>query len=184
MRAQMRLVLGLAGGVDDQKQMVAEIRHHQIVEKAAVGIGELGVALPSRRNRHDVLRHQPLQRQRRILDLAGFGTQRELAHMRDIEQAGGASRMQMLLEHAGRVLHRHLVAREGNHFAAARHMERVQGGAFKGEFVARQHSGTLRGSGDQPPKTRKKAPSVAVPESIIPSADALGQSRPASLSRC
>ena len=33
-------------------------------------------------------------------------------------------------------------------------------------------------------KTQKKAPSVAVPESIIPSADALGQSRPASLSRC
>ena len=88
MRAQMRLVLGLAGGVDDQKQMVAEIRHHQIVENAAVFIGELGVALPSRRNRHDVLRHQPLQRQRRILDLAGFGTQRELAHMRDVEQAG------------------------------------------------------------------------------------------------
>ena len=88
MRAQMRLVLGLAGGVDDQKQMVAEIRHHQIVENAAVCIGELRVALPSRRNRHDVLRHQPLQRQRRILDLAGFGTQRELAHMRDVEQAG------------------------------------------------------------------------------------------------
>ena len=35
MRAQMRLVFGLAGGVDDQKQMVAEIRHHQIVENAA-----------------------------------------------------------------------------------------------------------------------------------------------------
>ena len=62
MRAQMRLVLGLAGGVDDQEQVVAEIRDHQIVENAAVGIGELGVALPARRNRHDVLRHQPLQR--------------------------------------------------------------------------------------------------------------------------
>ena len=130
MRAQMRLVLGLAGGVDDQKQMVAEIRHHQIVENAAVFIGELGVALPSRCNRHDVLRHQPLQRQRRILDLAGFGTQRELAHMRDVEQPGVRSRMQVLLQHAGRVLHRHLVAREGNQLAAARHMERVQWGAF------------------------------------------------------
>ena len=72
MRAQMRLVLGLAGGVDHQEQMVAEIRHHQIVENAAVVIGELGVALPARRNRDDVLRHQPLQRQRGVLDLAGF----------------------------------------------------------------------------------------------------------------
>ena len=62
MRAQMRLVLGLAGGVDHQEQMVAEIRDHQIVENAAVVIGELRVALPARRNRHDVLRHQPLQR--------------------------------------------------------------------------------------------------------------------------
>ena len=70
MRTQVRLVLGLAGGIDDQKQMVAEIRHHQIVENAAVIIGELRVALPSRRHRDDVLRHQPLQRQRRIRDLA------------------------------------------------------------------------------------------------------------------
>ena len=158
MRAQMRFVLGLAGGVDDQKQMVAEIRHHQVVENAAVFIGELGVALPSRCNRHDVLRHQPLQRQRRIRDLAGFRPQRELAHMRDVEQAGGASRVQVFFEHAGRVLHRHLVAREGNQLAAARHMERVQGGAFQGRFVACQHSGTLMGSGDQPPKNPKESP--------------------------
>ena len=88
LRAQMRLVLGLAGGVDHQKQMAAEIRHHQIVENAAGIIGELRVALPSRRNRQDVLRHQPLQRQRRILDPAGFRAQRDLAHMRDVEQAG------------------------------------------------------------------------------------------------
>ena len=88
MRAQMRLVLGLAGGVDHQKQMAAEIRHHQVVENAAGFVGELGVALPARRDRHDVLRHQPLQRQRGILDLAGFRPQRDLAHMRDVEQAG------------------------------------------------------------------------------------------------
>ena len=126
----MRLVLGLAGGVDHQKQMVAEIRHHQIVEDAAIRVGELGVALPARRDRDDVLRHQPLQRERRILDLAGFGTERDLAHMGDVEQAGGAARMQMLLEHAGWVLHRHLVAGEGDHLAAARHMERVERGAL------------------------------------------------------
>src|ERR1700722_9215194 len=32
MLLEKRLVLGLAGGVDHQKQMVAEIRHHQVVE--------------------------------------------------------------------------------------------------------------------------------------------------------
>ncbi len=81
MGAQMRLVFGLAGGVDDQKEMVAEIRHHQIVENAAGLIGELRVTLPARRDRDDVLRHQPFQRQRRILEPAGFRAQRDLAHM-------------------------------------------------------------------------------------------------------
>ena len=84
----MRLVRGLAGGVDHQEQVAAEIRHHQIVEDAAAVIGELRVALPARRNAKDVLRHQPLQRQRRVLDLAGFRPQLDLAHMRDVEQAG------------------------------------------------------------------------------------------------
>ena len=84
----MRLVGGLAGGVDDEEQMVAEIRDHQVVENAAGLIGELCVALPPRRNRENVLRHQPFQRERRILELAGFRTQRDLAHMRDVEQAG------------------------------------------------------------------------------------------------
>ena len=62
MLAKMRLVGVLAGGVDHQEQMAAEIGHHQIVENAACAIGELGVALPPRRNGEDVLRHQPLQR--------------------------------------------------------------------------------------------------------------------------
>ena len=86
--AQMRLVLGLAGGVDHDKQMAAEIRHHQVVENAAGGIGELRVALPAGGDADNVLRHQPLQRQGGILDLAGFRPQRDLAHMRDVEQAG------------------------------------------------------------------------------------------------
>ncbi len=90
MAAQMRLVLGLAGGVDHQKQVAAEIRHHQVVEDAAGIIGELRVALPARRHAENVLRHQPLQRQGGVLDLAGFRPQRDLAHMRDVEQAGGS----------------------------------------------------------------------------------------------
>ena len=126
----MRLVLGLAGGVDDQKQMVAEIRHHQIVENAAGLIGKLRVALPSRRNRNDILRHQPLQRERCVHNLAGLRPQRDLAHMRDVEQAGGVAGMQVFPEHAGCVLHRHVIAGERHHFAAARHMEGVQRGVF------------------------------------------------------
>ena len=53
-------------------------------------VGKLGVALPSRRNREHVLRHQPLQCERGVLKLSGFRPQGDLAHMRDVEQAGAA----------------------------------------------------------------------------------------------
>ena len=58
----MRLVVGLAGGIDDQEQMVAEICNHQVVQNAAILACELRIALPSRGNGGDVLRHQPFQR--------------------------------------------------------------------------------------------------------------------------
>ncbi len=158
MRAQMGLVLGLAGGIDHQEQMAAEIRHHQIVEDAAAFVGEQRVTLPSRRDRHDVLRHQPLQRQRGISDLAGFRPQCDLAHMGDVEQAGAAAGMQMFPEHAGGILHRHVVAGERHHFAAQGHMQRMQGGVFQGRLritivLVRKHHGSPRGfGGDQPPQ--------------------------------
>ena len=153
----MRLVRSLAGGVDHQEQMAAEIRHHQVVENAAAAGGELGVALPARRERHDILRHQPLQRQRGILDPAGFRAQRDLAHMRDVEQAGGRSGMQMLPEHAGGILHRHGIAGERHHPAAAAGMEAVQGGVFQRRFgVARKHWGPSRSIGNQLPENPSK----------------------------
>ena len=172
----MRLVVGLAGGVDHQEQMVAEVRHHQIVENAAGLVGELRVALPAGRNRHDVLRHQPFQCQRGVFDLAGFRAQRDLAHMRDVEQAGGTSDMQMFPQHTGRILHRHLIAGERHHLAAARQMQGVQGSSPQfGLLVARQHLKPSRFPGDNSPRNLQKAPSVAVPESIIPSADTSGK---------
>ena len=88
-------------------------------------VGELGVALPARREATMSCGTSRSSARRRVLDLAGFRPQRDLAHMGDVEQAGGAARMQMLLQHAGRILHRHLIAGEGNHLAAARDMERV-----------------------------------------------------------
>jgi len=128
----MRFVLGLAGGVDHQKQMAAEIRHHQIVENAPGGVGELRVTLPSRRHAKDILRHQPLQRECCVLDLAGFRSQRDLAHMRNVEQAGRGAGMQVFPEHAGSELHRHVIARKRHHLAAAGSMQRVQRGTFQG----------------------------------------------------
>ena len=110
--------------------MVAEVRDHQVVENPACVICKLCVALPPRRNRDNVLGHQSLQCDRRILDIAGLRSQRDLAHMRDVEQAGPVSRMQVLPKHAGRKLDGHLISRERNHLPAAAHMQLVQGRAL------------------------------------------------------
>ena len=131
MRAQMRFVLGLAGGVDHQQQVVADIRDHQVVENAATLVGELRVALPARCDADDILRHQPLQRGGGVLNAAGFGAQRDLAHMRDVEQAGCLAGVQMFLHHAAWILHRHLIAGERHHPGPARKMQRVQRRAFQ-----------------------------------------------------
>jgi hypothetical protein len=145
MPAQMRLVGVLAGGIDHQEQMVAEIRDHQIVENAAALVRELRIALPSGRDGDHVLRHQPLQRACGVPDGAGSRAQRDLAHMRDVEQASGGAGMLVLPEHAGCVLYGHLVARERHHSGPKREMERVQGRAFRGRFVvACKHHGPSR----------------------------------------
>ena len=131
MRAQMRLVRGLAGGVDDQEQMAAEIRHHQVVENAAVGVGELRVALPARRDRQDVLRHQPLQRRAASSTLPDFGCSAIWPICETSNRPAAAAGVQVFPQHAGGVLHRHVIAGERHHLAAARQMQRMQRGAFQ-----------------------------------------------------
>ena len=44
----MHDILGLARGIDDEKEMVAEIGHHQIVDDPAGFRREHGIALASR----------------------------------------------------------------------------------------------------------------------------------------
>ena len=94
MQAQMRLVGRLARRIDHQHQMVALVRHHQVVEHAAGGVGEQRVALPARGKAEHVAGHQRFERARCVLDTTGARAQRDLAHMRDIEQAGGGAGVQ------------------------------------------------------------------------------------------
>ena len=99
--------------------------------------------------------------------------------MGHVEQSGGSAGMQMLLQHAGRVLHRHLVAGERHHLAAARDMQRVKRRTPQ-RIVAEsrsKHRGPSRAPRTIPRQPAIEAPSVAVPESIIPSAAASRQRR-------
>ena len=85
MLPQMRDVVILAAGIDDQHQVIAGVGHHEIVEDAALVVGELGVAL-----RPGV---RPWMSPGTSVSSAAaalfppFAAQADLAHMRDVEQA-------------------------------------------------------------------------------------------------
>jgi hypothetical protein len=51
--------------------------------------------------------------------------------MRDIEKAGGAADVMMLLDDAVRILERHFIASEGHEFGAELAMKRKEGGDAK-----------------------------------------------------
>ena len=74
-----------ARGVDHQKQPLAQIGHHQVVDDAAGLVGEQRVALPARMQPGDVAHRQRLQRR----DRARPG-ERRLPHMRHVEQAAAS----------------------------------------------------------------------------------------------
>ncbi len=72
MLLQMREIGLLAGGVDDDEEMVVEMGDHQVVENAAVVVGEEAVALAAFGEAEDIDRHEAFERERRILVCAGL----------------------------------------------------------------------------------------------------------------
>ena len=123
-RAQMREVVVLARGVDDQEQMVAGVGHQQVVEDAAAVVGEQGVAHGAGGEAGDVGGNERLQRARRAL-----AAHADLSHVGDVEQHRPGAGVQVLGEDAGGILHRHLVARERHHPGAQLDVQVVKRGA-------------------------------------------------------
>ena len=123
---QVREIVRLARGVDDQEQVVAAIGEHQVVEDAARIVGEEPVALPPLAEGEHVHRDQPFQRCGGIRQVPRPRPQRDLAHVADIEQPRGAARVQMLLPNPHRELQRHLVAGEGHHSRTKRPVHTVE----------------------------------------------------------
>jgi len=123
---QMRNILRLAGGIHHHVQIAAGVEDHQIIKDAALLVGEQRVTLLAGRNAEHVHRHQCFQRFRGVRPV-----QLHLPHVRDVEQPGVGAGVQMLLEYAKRILHRHVVASKGHHACAKAHMQVVQRGAEK-----------------------------------------------------
>jgi hypothetical protein len=125
----------LAAGVGNHEQpIVAEARHHQVIEDAACFVGQQRVALPPRLQCHHVTRHQPFERCCRV----GSG-QSCLTHMRHIEQRRVRAAVQVLCQHA-LILDGHRIPGELDHPRAERAMPRVEGNGLQrlGGGIVRQ----------------------------------------------
>ncbi len=108
--ANEHFVGGLAAGIDHQHEMITAMGNHEVVDDAAIGVGEKTVAQPERRQAQHISRYQQFESPRGILNSPGARTYRDLAHMRDVEQAGRSTRVQMFFENSKRIIDRHLVA--------------------------------------------------------------------------
>ncbi|MCY1502260.1 hypothetical protein D9M68_363560 [compost metagenome] len=123
---QMLEIRILAGGVDDEEQVVATVGDHQVVEDAAFDIGEDRITLPAFAKAEHIDRHQLFKRKRCVFDLAGLRPDNDLAHMGDIEETSGNAGVLVFLHHAIRVLHRHVVTGKGHHARAQGKVQRMQ----------------------------------------------------------
>ena len=118
----MRDIGDLAGRIDHHKQMIAPVGEHQIIQNPAGVIGQQPIALSSGPKPQHIDRHQAFECQAQRGKIAP-GPQDHLPHMADIEQSSLRPAVQMFGHYPRRILHRHLVAREGHHASAQSQMQ-------------------------------------------------------------
>ena len=90
----------LAAGIDNERKMIAALADHQIIDDAAAAVGEKRIALPCRPKAQYIDWHKTLESLRSVGDPTGTRAQCDLPHMRDIEQTGGDTGVQMFLQYA------------------------------------------------------------------------------------
>jgi hypothetical protein len=123
-----RIIAVLAGAVNDEQNMIAAIDGHQIVENAALRVGEIGIAHAPGLETGEIGGKEPLERKRRVPGRARFRAKRDLSHMRNVEERGGRAGVKVLLEHPRLVVDRHVVTGERPHARAERKMQSVERG--------------------------------------------------------
>ena len=180
---KVRDVLFLRCRVHNQQQIVAPVGDHQVIKDAARLAGKEPVSLPPLGNSEDGNRHKRLKGQLGLFERVSGNP--DLTHMAYVEKPRRCPGMQVFPEHAVIVLHRHLVA-------SKRHHPGVKIGV---KFVQRcpvqvRHRGSpqsARANRRAPPGQShcpSRAPSVLLPEIVIPSAPrARGLSRSISTRR-
>ena len=125
----------LGAGIDHQieRRLAGQAREHEIVLDGARIVQQQAVAL------HASFRPTTSAGVTRSSAFARIGAgEKRLAHMRDIEQARLVAGVQMFFQHAGGILHRHLIAGERHHLAAQLEMQGMQRRAAQ-DFVRVGH---------------------------------------------
>ena len=155
--------------------MIAADGDHQIVEDSAARVGEKRISLATFAEPQHVDGNKLLKCERARPHIAACGAQCDLPHVRHIEQPRCRAGVEVLLEDADRIMDRHLVAGERRHARAEFNMQRIKRRAqrrsvLQTDLLSRASESTwapLSASTDCP-----GAPSVCLPENVIPSAGA------------
>ena len=141
-REPVEVAVGVGRVHDGQEALLAVGRGEpvgeQVVQHAAVLAAQQRVLRAARLDLADVVGQQVLE------ELGGARpARRDLAHVRDVEDAGAGAHRDVLLAHA-LVLHRHLPARERNHARArAQHARRAGASCLSAAAVADKADMTL-----------------------------------------
>ena len=116
-------VVGFACAIDDEKQMVATIDEHQVIQNCAFVAQKQAVALFVYFKAKHINRHDGLKRGSSVC-----ADEFDLAHVRYIKQTSRFAGLLVLGHEAFGVLHGHGVARKRNHACAQLNVQGVQGG--------------------------------------------------------
>ena len=115
-------IVRLAGGIHHQeKTLLVPARNDEVVQHAALFVGEQGIGLAVQAQPAHVRRHQRFQQRG-----AAFTREHQLPHVRDIEQAGLRTRVQVFMNNSTAVLQWHVVAGKWNHARPEFAVERIQ----------------------------------------------------------
>ena len=114
-------------GVDDEPQRTlcaGRAGDHKVIDDPAIFVEQLGIALTTGREIEKICRAERFEKARNGCVVAALD--QRLTHMRNVEQPSSLTSVEVLGEDPGRVLDRHVVARERRHARAKLDVQGVE----------------------------------------------------------
>ena len=128
-------IIVLTRRINHQKQAIARIGNHQIVQNGAIIIGKGGITRPAGFEDGDITGHKLFQ-----LGHSVFTGQAHLPHMRHIKKTSLGTGMKMFALNTQRILNRHVISGKRHHFGTQFDMKVIKG-RFKQFGLMISHQG-------------------------------------------